>query len=50
MTKIELITRDDLNRIALLLNMAYSELTGDMPDLDTVMGCVAEAKALIEEA
>ncbi len=49
MTNIELITRDDLNRIALLLNMAYAELTGDMPDLDTATGCVAEAKALIEE-
>lgn len=38
----------ELLEIARLLNIAYAELTSDMPDLDTVVGCVAEAKAIAE--
>jgi hypothetical protein len=40
---------ENLNRIAWLLDLAYSELTSDIPDLETVLGCVAEAKAIAEE-
>ena len=39
---------NELVEIARLLNMAYAELTSDMPDFDTVLGCVAEAKAIAE--
>lgn len=40
-----------LNEIAKLLNIAYEELTqkdGVLIDFDTILGCVAEAKAIAE--
>ena len=40
----------ELQRIAKLLDMAYKELLqeGEL-DFDTILGCVAEAKAIAEE-
>jgi hypothetical protein len=40
----------ELQRIAMLLDMAYKELLqeGEL-DFDTILGCVAEAKAIAEE-
>lgn len=41
-----------LNEIAKLLDMAYKELLqedGVLIDIDTILGCVAEAKAIAEE-
>jgi len=36
------------NKIANLLNHAYNNLTSDNLDIDFSLGCVAEAKALVE--
>jgi hypothetical protein len=40
----------ELQRIAKLLDIAYKELLqeGEL-DFDTILGCVAEAKAIAEE-
>jgi hypothetical protein len=40
----------ELQRIAKLLDIAYKELTqeGEL-EFDTILGCVAEAKAIAEE-
>ena len=40
----------EFQQIAALLDIAYKELTQDgQIDIDTVLGCVAEAKAIAEE-
>jgi len=42
----------EFRRIAVLLDIAYKELTqedGVIIDIDTILGCVAEAKAIAEE-
>jgi|LakMenE18May11ns_1017448.scaffolds.fasta_scaffold8035453_2 hypothetical protein len=39
---------EQLNIIARLLNVAYAELLRDNPDLDTILGHIAEAKAIAE--
>ena len=40
----------EFQQIAVLLDIAYKELTQDgQIDIDTVLGCVAEAKAIAEE-
>jgi hypothetical protein len=40
----------DFQQISWLLDIAYKELTKDGGiDIDTILGCVAEAKAIAEE-
>jgi hypothetical protein len=40
----------EFNKIAWLLDIAYEELTKEgAVDIDTILGCVAEAKQIAEE-
>jgi hypothetical protein len=40
----------DFQQISWLLDIAYKELTKDGGiDIDTILGCVAQAKAIAEE-
>jgi hypothetical protein len=41
---------NEFNQIAQLLDIAYKELTKEgAVDIDTILGCVAEAKQIAEE-